>query len=665
MTGKDFLKRFEASGIPLSAVYKVCVNAPEFNKGDFKNRAPGAFNYEGKLSIVFKDHQNNFATYCPFPGHQKKQQSGDAFVLHNKSHSFYCYGGCGSDRKVHLNVVQFVMCLILGVSPEVAVEYELSKIFFWPAVRFLVEKFGKELGMTLADVSKKAVYKEDVKQKILQATVDYYHFLATEVGKYSDKIDRYYLEERHFKYVYTKEEFQEHKINSKIGITPSSPDNDKLYKKLKKLNFKDKDILDARVCIKLDDGRIIDAYRNHAIIPYTYGDRIIGLYGKNFNKNAKVKHKRLDGYYDTPTSLQNIVNQEEFYFVEGDNTEEALIAILKQRGLYESLKHKPILKTMGSKGFKDEHAVILEKYRNADSKKLKTAYSIFDPDDAGRKGTLSVGRQLQNIAKIKVMVIRMPVLEKNGKPWYLDVNDLFEAYQEEAGVIFEKLKENAISLDAFTLLYFLEAEEVKDYAGARIALKRHAQYLDYVPKEERLFIMEEVLDLLVPVFKAEVNRMELRTDLKEILMERPVLERKDDTRLEEEEEEALRKLGLALDEDEETTEEDDLEDVGPIGPAIPAIKGFEVFDTVPSSPLWMITQDEEFYKRYKEKMVGLLFVNKLARMEEEIPDGTTMVLYDDSFDKNDFNSISKFKTFKFHFEEDEKGAIQTIYEREK
>ncbi|MGF9890815.1 hypothetical protein ABEX78_19375 [Priestia megaterium] len=658
MTGKDFLKRFEASGIPLSAVYKVCVNAPEFNKEDFKKRAPGAFDYKGNLSTVFKDHQNNFATYCPFPGHQKKQQSGDAFVLHNKSHSFYCYGGCGSDRKVHLNVVQFVMCLILGVSPEVAVEYELSKIFFWPAVRFLVEKFGKELGMSLADVSKKAVYKEDVKQKILQATVDYYHFLATEVGKYSDKIDRYYLEERYFKYVYTKEEFQEHKINSKIGITPSSPDNDKLYKKLKKLKFKDKDILDARVCIKLDDGRIIDAYRNHAIIPYTYGDRIIGLYGKNFNKNAKVKHKRLDGYYDTPTSLQNIVNQEEFYFVEGDNTEEALIAILKQSGLYEFLKYKPILKTMGSKGFKDEHAVILEKYRIADSKKLKTAYSIFDPDDAGRKGTLSVGRQLQNIAKIRVMVIRMPVLEKNGKPWYLDVNDLFEAYQEEAGVIFEKLKENAISLDAFTLLYFLEEEGVKDYSGARIALKRHAQYLDYVPKEERLFIMEEVLDLLVPAFKGEVNRMELRADLKEILMERPVLERTDDTILEEEE--ALRKLGLALEEDEETIEEDDLEDVGPIGPAKPAIEGLEIFKNSDANA-WMITQDQEFYNQYKQKMRGLLLVHKIEKLEEEMPKGTKTVLYDDSFVKGQFDSISKFNTYKFRFEEDEKGKINTIY----
>ncbi|MDU9693684.1 hypothetical protein O0Q50_21135 [Priestia aryabhattai] len=664
MTGKDFLKRFEASGIPLSAVYKVCVNAPEFDKEIFKKNAPGAFDYKGNLSTVFKDHQNTFATYCPFPEHQKKQTKGDAFVLHNKSHSFYCYGGCGSDRNIHLNVVQFVMCLILGVSPEVAVEFELSKIFFWPAVRFLVKNFEKELGMSLADVSKKAVYKEDVKQKILQATVDYYHFLATEIGKYSDKIDRYYLEERFFKYVYTKEEFQEHKINSKIGITPSSPDNDMLYKKLKKLKFSDKDILNARVCIKLDDGRIIDAYRNHAILPYTYGDRIIGLYGKNFNKNAKIKHKRLDGYYETPTSLQNIVNQEEFYFVEGDNTKEALKAILKKLGLYESLKQKPILNTMGSKGFKDEHAVILENYRKADPKKLKTGYSIFDPDDAGRKGTLSVGRKLQNISKIKIMVIRMPVLEKNGKPWYLDVNDLFEAYQENAGVIFEKLKKNAISLDAFTLLYFLEEEGIEDYADARIALSRHAQYLDYVPKEERLFIIEELLNLLVPVFEGEINRTELRKDLKELLMDRPVLKRTEST-IPEDEEEALKELDLGLDEDEETIEEDDLEDVGPIGPAIPAIEGFEVFETVPSSPLWMITQDEEFYKQHKEKMVGLLFVNKLERMEEEIPNGTKMVLYDDSFNKDDFNSISKFETFKFHFEEDEKGVLQTIYERKK
>lgn len=658
MTGKEFLKRFEASGIPLSAVYKVCVNAPEFDKEVFKKKAPGAFDYKGNLRTVFKDHQSAFPTYCPFPGHKKKQQRGDAFVLHNKSHSFHCYGGCGSDRP--LNVVQFVMCLILGVSPEVAAEFELSKIFFWPAVRFLVKHFDKELGISLADVSKKAVYKEDVKQKILQATVDYYHFLATEVGKYSDKIDRYYLEERFFKYVYTKEEFQEHKINSKIGITPSSPDNNMLYKKLKKLKFSDKDILNARVCIKLDDGRIIDAYRNHAIIPYTYGDRIIGLYGKNFNKNAKIKHKRLDGYYDTPTSLQNIVNEEEFYFVEGDNTEEALFAILKERGgLYELLMRRPILKTMGSKGFKDEHAVILGNYREADPRKLKVAYSIFDPDSAGRKGTLSVGRKLQNISKIKVMVIRMPILEKDGKPWHLDVNDLFEAYQENAGIIFEKLKKNAISLDAFTVLYFLEEEGIRDYADARIALKRHAQYLDYVPKEERLFIMEELLDLLIPVFEGEINRTELRNDLKELLMDRPVLKRTEETILEEEE--ALKELGLG--EEEEVIEEDDLEDVGPIGPTIPAIEGFEVFDTIPSAPFWMITQDEEFYKQHKERMLGLLFVNKLERMEEEIPNGTKMILYDDSFNEKDFNSISKFETFKFHFEEDEKGKLQTIYER--
>lgn len=644
MNSTEFHNKMKFSNIPMSLIYKVCVASPRFDLKTFMANAPGAFDSNGKLRIKFDDYRAYYHVYCPLPSHSE-QKNGDALVVRNDKKSFYCYGGCTTKS---LNAIELVMCLILKVSPAIAVHRELSSMFFWPAVNFIVEEIGDLIGVTLAEVSKRTVYKPEVKQLILQATVDYYHFLATEVEFYKNKIDNYYQEERYFKFAPV--DFQEIKIKGKLGITPFSKDKqyNKLYNQLKKRGFKDKDILDSRVCIKLDDGRIIDAFRSHAIIPYLQGDRVLGFYGRNLNKKGKIKHKRLAGHYDTPASLHLIVTQEEFMVAEGENTTKAL----------QAMGYKAVIETMGANGFKDEHAVQIKDYRDVDPKKMKRAYTVYDPDKAGRKGTLKIGRRLQNIAHVEVKVIRMPISEKNGEVWYLDANDLFEKYGFEAPEIFEKLKENAISLDAFTFLYLLEEEEVVDFSSARSALQRYASYLDYVPKLERLFIMEELLDLLVPAFKDEIDRSDLRKDLKELLMARPEKTRTEETLLEEEE--ALKKLGLNDDEDDETNEEDELEDVGPIGPVKPAIEGLEMFKNSDANA-WMITQDQEFYNQYKKKMRGLLLVHKIEKLEEELPNGTKTVLYDDSFVEGQFDSVNKFKTYKFRFEEDEKGKIKTIY----
>jgi len=675
MDGTEFINIFNASGVSQSEVYKLCINDPRFDKEAFRKLAPKAFNYEGKLNIKFEDHKSYYSTFCPLPTHPKVQENGDAFVVHNQKHSFYCYGGCTDDKP--LNVVQFVMCLILGVSPEVAAQPKLSKMFFWPAVRFLVKHFGKRIGVSFADVSSKQVYKVDVKQRILQATVDYYHFLATEVEKHVKRIDEYYLEKRFFKYVYTNEEFQEHKKSSKMGITPVSKENDMLYKKLKSLKFSDKDILDARVCIRLADGRIIDTYRNHAILPYQVGDRITGLYGKNFDKNAQVKHFRLAGHYKEQPSLHKIVNSEEFYVVEGDNTKEAL----------KALGYTTVIETMGSNGFKDEHAAEIGRYREASPKKLKVAYAVYDPDDTGRKATLKMGRKLQNISKVQVKVIRMPVLEKDGKPWHLDVNDLFEEYREKAGEVFEKLKKNAISLDAFTFLYLLEKEEIYDYIDARTALQRHVKYFDYVPKIERLFVMEELIDLLLPAFKDfGYDRSEIRSDLKALFLDRPELKRTEKSQ--KEEEENLRDLGL-LDEDEENEEnneekvngEEDLRDDNSIDKeekiheepldesegvaGVPPVIGFEVFEK-PTGPMWALTQNEELYEKYKPHLKNLLLVNDFRKIRSVMPRETKAICCDiGSFTDEQIESINGFPN-RFYLElEDKDGNFSGRYFRDK
>lgn len=596
MNATDFHDKLKNSNIKTSDVLQKIFNDDKFKSQENRDKYPDVFDANHKVRLTFNPNQVVYHTYCPF---HTDQTNGDSFAVYNKDQSVYCYRGC---TKKPLNLIEMVMCFIFDLTPEMAIDPEFSGKYFWKSARFLVKHFGDDLGIKLSDLKSEGGFKKDITQEILQATVEYYHYLATKTN-YAKKLDDYYLNTRHFKYAEVP--FETLKVNNKLGITPRSDEGNKLYLRLKKIGFKDEDILKANVCIRLKDGKIIDSFRNHAIVPYFFNKKVFGFYGKNFNKDAKVPHKRLKGVYETPSGLDDIQSYEEFFLVEGENTRTAV----------KSMGFENVMEMRGANGFKDIHVEKIKKLRDLSPDKLKKCYLVLDPDSAGRSKVMKTAKQLLEIAGVEPLVVEMPILERDGQPWYLDVNDLYEAYEDKAKEIFISLIEKAKSIEAFSLIYSLENETITTLSEARVALKRHSIHLNSVPKLERVFILEEVVDLLAPSFEnIGLDKDLLRNYLKELWLDQEV-----------------KKPVEGLD------------------------KGKKL-----KHLYWIITNNETTFKKYKEKLPQLLLVRDINHLEEHIQGKHLFILND--FEEDDVKHLKEFtRIFFAELSEDESGKVHLKY----
>lgn len=599
MKASEFHEKLKNSRIKTGDVLKAIFYDERFKTEENRLKYPIAFDSNGKPKLTFDSNSKTYHTYCPFPEHEKEQTKGDSFAVYNGDQTAYCYGGCMTTRP--LNLVELVISLIYDKSPTIAINSELSGQFFWPAAKFLVKHFGEELGLKESDI-KGAGFKRDVIQEILQATVEYYHFLGTKTN-YAKKLDEYYENTRHFKHAEVP--FETIKKENMLGITPrSNKDRNNLFVYLTKKKFKEEEIIKSGVCFRTEDGIIMDSFYNHAIVPYIYNKRVFGFYGKNLNPQAKVPHKRLKGIYDNPSGLDDISEAEEFYLVEGENSKVAL----KAMGINN------VMETRGAKGFKDIHAEKIKTIRELTPGKMKRVYLVLDPDATGQGKVMKIGKQLLDIAGVEPLAIPMPILEKNGKTWYLDTNDLFEAYQSKAKEEFLTLKSKAKSLDAFSLVYMLQQEEISTLSQARVALKRNSVYLNSVPKLERAFIMEEVIEALYSAFeKVGLSKDLLRDYLKELW------------------------LGLE---------------------AKKPIEGYD--ENTAKHTYFVVTQNEQTFKKYKPKTPNLILVRELSCLQDKI-EGKN-IMFEGHFEDTQIAQFKKFttKVFLGKLSEDEDGKM--VYE---
>ncbi|MED2737439.1 toprim domain-containing protein [Bacillus toyonensis] len=593
MNATKFHEALKNSNIKVPDVIKKLVETGMLTPKTY----PNAFDEQGNLRLTYNTTKKVFHTYCPY---HDKQNNGDAFAIYNDSNTVFCYSGACSAGKRPMNLIELVISLGFEQDPAIAVDRDLSGPFFRKAQRFLVEHFGKELGLKLDDIKFDGVFKTDKKQEVLKAAAEYYHFLGTKTN-YGKKLDAYMVEHRHFKF--SKVDFQILKARYMIGITPRSEENDKLYQYLSKKGFTDEEILEAKVCRKSEyDGKIRDFFRNHLVIPYIYKGKVIGLYGRNLDKNCedKYRHLRLQGEVEIPNSLDDIFLFEEFFLVEGEIDKLAINA----------MDLRNAMEARGTKGFKRAHAEKIRQYRLTDPSKCKKAYMVFDPDGPGQDAVMNIAKMLVEIG-IEVLVIALPTITKDDVDLQLDANDMLKEYQDQAAEEFLRLKERAISFDAFCLLYKLGKENVTTLSEARMAIKRVSEYLDVIPKLERVFILEEVLNNLSPSFlKVGLDKDLLRDYLKELWVHQEVKK---------------------------------------------PIEGLEKADTN-KQPSWLVTRNEETYEKFNNKLSNILLVRNLSVFKEKL-DGKTL-LFDSSFEKDEIIEFTNYtKVYSGEFDVHGSGKV--------
>jgi DNA primase len=252
------------------------------------------------------------------------------------------------------------------------------------------------------------------------------------------------------------------------------------------------------------------------------------------------------------------------------------------------------MEARGTKGFKRAHAEKIRQYRLTDPSKCKKAYMVFDPDKPGKDAVMNIAKMLVEVG-IEVLVITLPTITKDAEVLQLDANDMLEEYQDQAAEEFLQLKEQAISFDAFCLLYKLGKEDVTNLSEARMAIKRVSEYLDVIPKLERVFILEEVLNNLSPAFlKVGLDKDLLRDYLKELWVHQEVKK---------------------------------------------PIEGLEKADKN-KQPSWLVTRDEETFEKFNNKLSNLLLVRNLSLFKEKL-DGKKL-LFDCSFEKEE---VIEFKNY--------------------
>lgn len=454
-----------------------------FDEADPKDFPP-AYNEKGQVRMKHNLHAAKvYHTFCPLHSEQRK---GDSFAVFTQKKSVKCFNGKCSLNEVHLNLIDCVSVFVFKLDPTQLSNLDISAPYFWKSVRWLIQKYGTLLNLTLQDVETDGSKEDSEAQKevaihrIRKAAVDYYQWrlLKTQQG---DEARKYLWETRGLQYgqVDSVEEIIE---KYKLGLAVSDYQNPKLYHYLLKKGFKKEEILASKVCNEYD-GKVVDAFKakfRYITFPTIYRNRYGTIAGRNIDPSCKEedRHYKLHGHTELPAGMETLHEAESFLLVEGEMDKVSVFA----------LGHPHVMEARGTNGLNDEYIDMMAEIRKRNPKKCRTCYMIYDPDAPGKAAASKTGRKLVNIG-IEVLVVRLPVV--NGK--HLDPNDLLKVYKEQAVDIFQQCLQESLSYDAFQVLYQLEGEELGTLSSARMAIKRCRHHIDAIPKDERMFIMEEVL----------------------------------------------------------------------------------------------------------------------------------------------------------------------------
>ncbi len=216
---------------------------------------------------------HNYKAACPF--HSEKNPS--FFVFPDKQ-SWHCFGACGTGG----DIFSFIM--------------KKEGVDFAQALRLLAGKAGVPLDTKVAP-EKQAQNKEREKlYEINEAAAAYYHHILLNASEAAPA--RNYVAERGLSLETIK--------NFQLGFAPEGWETIKKY--LKGKGYEEKQLLDAGLLVKRDDGSSYDRFRNRLIFPIRNGQgQAIGFGGRALDDSLpKYLNSPQTLIYDKSSSLYGI-----------------------------------------------------------------------------------------------------------------------------------------------------------------------------------------------------------------------------------------------------------------------------------------------------------------------------------------------------------------------
>ena len=342
---------------------------------------------------------------CPLHG-----EKTPSFSVSPDKQLFYCFG-CHAGG----SVIQFVM--------------DMDRLTFYEAVQQLANRVGMELPNEINDreMARQRAYKKRIIEANVEAARFYSKcFLDPKIGKDAQ--------------TYAAKRGLNAEIVTRFGIGYAPDTWDSLLKLLKGKGYSEKELVDAGLLVRnTERGTVYDAFRGRLIFP------IIGVNGQVLGFGARVMGDEKPKYINTgDTPVYNKRNNLYGLYLHKNDKIDDLIMVegyMDVIGLYKA-GVKNAVASLGT-ALTQQQARLLKRY-------VGKVYIAYDGDAAGQNATVR-GLDILKAEGLEVRVITFPD--------DLDPDEYVQIYGKEG---FDRLKENALSLNAFKLEAMAKGHDLSD-----------------------------------------------------------------------------------------------------------------------------------------------------------------------------------------------------------
>ena len=345
---------------------------------------------------------------CPLHG-----EKTPSFSVSPDKQLFYCFG-CHAGG----TVIQFVM--------------DMERLTFYEAVQSLANRVGMELPNEIND--REMQHQRAYKKRMIEANTEaarYFCkcFLDPEIGKDAQ--------------AYAAKRGLNSEIVTRFGIGYAPNTWDSLLKLLKGKGYSEKELVDAGLLVHNNDrNTVYDAFRGRLIFP------ILGVNGQVLGFGARVMGDEKPKYINTgDTPVYNKRNNLYGLYLHKNEKLDDLIMVegyMDVIGLYKAGVRNAVA-SLGT-ALTQQQARLLKRY-------VEKVYIAYDGDAAGQNATVR-GLDILKNEGLEVRVITFPD--------DLDPDEYVQIYGKEG---FDRLKENALSLNAFKLEAMAKGYDLNDENG--------------------------------------------------------------------------------------------------------------------------------------------------------------------------------------------------------
>ncbi len=345
---------------------------------------------------------------CPLHG-----EKTPSFSVSPDKQLFYCFG-CHAGG----TVIQFVM--------------DVERLSFYEAVQQLANRVGMELPNEINDreLQRQRAYKKRLIEANTEAARYYCGvFLDPKTGKDAQ--------------LYAAKRGLNAEIVKRFGIGFAPDTWDSLFRHLKEKGYAEKELVDAGLLVHNSErGTVYDAFRGRLIFP------ILGVNGQVLGFGARVMGDEKPKYINTgDTPVYNKRNNLYGLYLHRNEKLNDLIMVegyMDVIGLYKA----GVTNAVASLGtaLTQQQARLLKRF-------VEKVYIAYDGDAAGQNAMVR-GLDILRAEGLEVRVITFPD--------DLDPDEYVQIYGKEG---FDRLKENALSLNAFKLETMAKKYDLTDENG--------------------------------------------------------------------------------------------------------------------------------------------------------------------------------------------------------